>query len=55
MYSPILGQSLAVDALFFKLRKKVVAEIRFRKELLKAKGALDMILSSVALVATTAV
>ncbi|KAH9943446.1 WD40 repeat-like protein [Epithele typhae] len=49
MYSPVLGQSPLIDTLFVRLRKKVAAEIRFQKELVKAKGALDMILASAAL------
>jgi U3 small nucleolar RNA-associated protein 15 len=49
MYSPVLGQSPVIDTLFLRLRKKVAAEIRFQKELVKTKGALDMILASAAL------
>jgi U3 small nucleolar RNA-associated protein 15 len=49
MYSPVLGQSPVIDTLFLRLRKKVAAEIRFQKELVKIKGALDMILASAAL------
>ncbi|KAI0832414.1 WD40 repeat-like protein [Trametes gibbosa] len=49
MYSPVLGQSPLIDTLFVRLRKKVAAEMRFQKELVKAKGALDMLLASAAL------
>ncbi|KAI0638181.1 WD40 repeat-like protein [Trametes polyzona] len=49
MYTPVLGQSPLIDTLFVRLRKKVTAEIRFQKELVKAKGALDMLLASAAL------
>ncbi|KAI0938132.1 hypothetical protein AcV5_001173 [Taiwanofungus camphoratus] len=49
MYSPVLGQSPLIDTLFVRLRKKVTAEIRFQKELVKTKGALDMLLSSASL------
>ena len=49
MYTPILGQSPLIDTLFVRLRKKVAAELRFQKELVKAKGALDMLLASAAL------
>lgn len=49
MYTPVLGQSPLIDALFVRLRKKVAAELRFQKELIKAKGALDMLLASAAL------
>ncbi|KAF9268023.1 WD40 repeat-like protein [Marasmius fiardii PR-910] len=48
MYTPILGQSPVIDGLFLHLRKKVIAEIRFQKEVLRTRGALDMILSSAA-------
>jgi len=46
MYTPVLGQSPLIDSLFLRLNKKVAAEIRFQRELLKAKGAVDMILAS---------
>src|SRR5882762_9048726 len=38
MYGAVLGQSPLIDSLFLRLRKKVVAEIRFQKELVKARG-----------------
>jgi U3 small nucleolar RNA-associated protein 15 len=46
MYRPVIGQAPFIDGLFLRLRKKVVAEIRFQKEIMKVKGALTMILSS---------
>lgn len=46
MYNPILGQSPLIDTLFLRLQKKVAAEIRFQKELVKTKGALTMIFAS---------
>lgn len=46
MYSPILGQSPVIDSLFLRLRKKVAAEIRYQRELVKTKGALNMIFAS---------
>jgi U3 small nucleolar RNA-associated protein 15 len=49
MYSPVLGQSPLIDALFLRLRKKVTAELRFQQELIRTKGALDMIFASLAL------
>jgi len=49
MYSPVIGQSPIIDTLFLRLRKKLAAELRFQKELVKTKGALDMILSTAAL------
>jgi U3 small nucleolar RNA-associated protein 15 len=48
MYSPVLGQSPLIDSLFLQLRKKVAAEIRFQKELIKTKSALDMVFASTA-------
>jgi len=48
MYTPVLGQSPLIDSLFLRLRKKVSAELRFQKELLKTKGALDMVLATAA-------
>ncbi|KAI0068753.1 WD40 repeat-like protein [Artomyces pyxidatus] len=52
MYAPVLGQSPLVDSLFLRLRKKVDAELRFQRELVKAKGALEMIIASAALSAS---
>lgn len=49
MYTPVLGQSPLIDALFLRLRKKVATELRFQKELVKTRGALDLILASSAL------
>ncbi|KAF8621608.1 hypothetical protein AX15_007628 [Amanita polypyramis BW_CC] len=46
MYGAVLGQSPLIDSLFLQLRRKVTAELRFQKELVKTKGALDMILAS---------
>lgn len=49
MYAPVIGQAPLIDALFVRIRKKIASEIRFQEELLKAKGALTMILSSTVL------
>ena len=54
MYAPVLGQSPLIDTLFLRLRKKVLAEIRFQKELMKTKGTLEMLFSSAALVSAPA-
>jgi U3 small nucleolar RNA-associated protein 15 len=51
MYSAVIGQSPLIDSLFLRLRKKVLAEIRFQKELIKAKGALEMVFASSSLTA----
>lgn len=53
MYTPVLGQSPLIDTLFFRLRKKVAAELKFQQELVKARGALDMLLSTSALMSAT--
>jgi U3 small nucleolar RNA-associated protein 15 len=49
MYAPVIGQAPLIDALFVRIRKKIASEIRFQEEVLKAKGALTMILSSTVL------
>lgn len=49
LYTPALGQSPLIDTLFLRLRKKVAEELRFQQELVKAKGALEMLLASAAL------
>jgi len=49
LYASVLGQSPLIDTLFLRLRKKVVEELRFQQELVKAKGALEMLLASAAL------
>ena len=49
MYTPVLGQSPLVDSWFIRLRKKISLEIKFQRELMKTKGMLDMLFSSVAL------
>ncbi|KAH9482696.1 U3 small nucleolar RNA-associated protein 15 [Psilocybe cubensis] len=46
MYTSVIGQAPLIDALFLRLRKKVAAELRFQEEIVRAKGALTMILSS---------
>jgi U3 small nucleolar RNA-associated protein 15 len=49
MYTPVIGQAPLIDALVLRLRKKVASELRFQDEIIKAKGALTMILSSTVL------
>ena len=53
MYSPVLGQSPSIDALFVLLRKKIGAELSFQKELTAIQGALDMVFSAASLNAVT--
>ncbi|KAI0796676.1 WD40 repeat-like protein [Abortiporus biennis] len=55
MYTPVLGQSPLIDTLFFRLRKKVAQELRFQQDLVKTKGALEMLLASAALSSVTQV
>ena len=49
LYAPALGQSPLIDTLFLRLRKKVAEELKFQQELVKAQGALEMLLASAAL------
>ena len=51
MYASVLGQSPLIDALFLRLRKKVHAELKFQNELVRVRGALDMLLTASALAA----
>lgn len=51
MYAPVLGQSPLIDALFLRLRKKVHAELKFQNELIKVRGALDMLFTASAMAA----
>jgi U3 small nucleolar RNA-associated protein 15 len=46
MYASALGQSPLIDALFVRLRKKVEEELRFQRELVSTRGAIDMLLAS---------
>ena len=49
MYSIVIGQSPLVDMLFQRLQQKIVVELAFQKELIKLKGALEMVMSASAL------
>jgi len=49
MYTPVLGQSPTIDSLFLRLRRKVEAELRLQNDLVKVKGALDMLFAFAAL------
>jgi len=49
MYTPVLGQSPTVDSLFLRLRRKVETELRLQTDLVKVKGALDMLFAFAAL------
>jgi U3 small nucleolar RNA-associated protein 15 len=54
MYASALGQSPLIDALFLRLRRKVDRELRFQRELVSIRGALDMLLASSVLGASNA-
>ena len=47
----LYAKKQAHQARIRELRKKVQAELRFQKELVKAKGALDMVLATAAFMA----
>jgi len=49
MYSNFLGYSSVINRLVSQLRRKVAEELRFQNELVRVKGALDMIMTSSAL------
>lgn len=49
MYAPVLGQSPTIDSLFLRLRRKLVSELRLQNDLVKTKGALDMLFAFAAL------
>ncbi|GAA5877675.1 hypothetical protein JCM1840_004981 [Sporobolomyces johnsonii] len=43
IYTPTLGLSPLIDALFTRLRRKVDEELEFQRELTQVRGALDMV------------
>ncbi|GAA5951430.1 hypothetical protein JCM21900_004407 [Sporobolomyces salmonicolor] len=43
IYTPTLGLSPLIDALFTRLRRKVDEELDFQRELMQVRGALDMV------------
>ena len=49
MYSPVFGQSPTIDSLFLRLRRKVEVELQLQNDLVKVKGALDMLFAFAAL------
>jgi U3 small nucleolar RNA-associated protein 15 len=49
MYASVLGQSPTIDSLFLRLRRKLVGELRLQNDLVKTKGALDMLFAFAAL------
>lgn len=46
MYQPALGQSVAIDAMFGKIRQKVTLELRLQDALASTKGQVEMILAA---------
>jgi U3 small nucleolar RNA-associated protein 15 len=49
MYSPVIGQSPLVDTLFQRLHTKLKGELKFQKELVRLRGAVDMVMATSAL------
>ncbi|KAJ3554105.1 hypothetical protein NM688_g3282 [Phlebia brevispora] len=49
----VIGQSPIIDTLFLRLRKKVAAELKFQQELIRARGALDMLFATSALMSAS--
>jgi len=49
MYTPVLGQSPTIDSLLLRLRRKLAAELRLQNDLVRVKGALDMLFAFAAL------
>ncbi|WVN89670.1 uncharacterized protein L203_104900 [Cryptococcus depauperatus CBS 7841] len=49
IYTPILGQSPTLDEMLGKVKTRVERELGFQKELIKLRGALDMVLAQSAL------
>jgi hypothetical protein len=47
IYAPVLGQSMEIDELVVKLRRKIFQELEFQKKMFELLGTIDMILSSV--------
>jgi len=46
IYGTVIGQSPLIDTLFVRLRKKVDQEVKFQRDLVSVRGALDMLLAS---------
>ena len=46
LYIPVLGQSIVIDELFFKLRLRLKQEIQLQKEMLGLVGIMDTIFAS---------
>jgi len=46
LYSPVMGQSPAIDECFMKLHRKLKAEVDFQQRLFELMGSLDLLLSA---------
>ena len=46
MYSPVIGQSPLIDTLFRRLDTKLKAELKFQKELVRLRGAVEMVMAT---------
>lgn len=53
LYSPVLGQSEAIDELFTKLGRQVKTEIKFQRKALELLGCLDAVMGSCPATRTT--
>ena len=47
IYTPMLGQLPAVDSMLVRINNKINQELKFERELIKLRGALDMTLAQV--------
>lgn len=47
IYTPILGQSPLLDEMMGKLQSRIDRELKFQRDLMKLRGALDMTLAQV--------
>lgn len=49
IYTPVLGQSPLLDEMLSKLQNRIDGELRFQREVMKLRGALDMTLAQAAM------
>ena len=46
LYTPVIGQSAAVDDLLMRLRNRIRSEIEFQKDLYSLMGQLELLMSA---------
>jgi len=46
LYGNIVGQSVVLDELFFKLSTRIKTELAFQKQIYQLLGCLDMLISA---------